>query len=281
LAASFLIQALAGVLAAGAIVALQVGPVGASVPQLLVVTGLTLTGFTIILYAFATEDASTVGPVLGLKVIFVALLESVLQWRAVPPGVATGAVVSLVGIALISQTDHWSLRPRDLLRPGILLMGVAGLAFAVSDMFVRRGVGLWGGPSAGLHFGLYSVLLSGACAVVALALLRPLRPALQALRLGGEFSWAAARGSAGLLSLNAVTILLFQVLFIASLGVGQLPTVSNILYNTRSLFIVALMAFLVLGRGSTVERAGGRAYLYRTGGVALTLSAVALALVWR
>ncbi|MHB9134058.1 MAG: hypothetical protein ACYDBB_23560 [Armatimonadota bacterium] len=38
------------------------------------------------------------------------------------------------------------------------------------------------------------------------------------------------------------------------------------------------MAFLVVGRGSTVERTGWRAYASRTSGAVLTLAAIGLAM---
>jgi hypothetical protein len=215
-----------------------------------------------------------VGPVLGLKVIFVALLESLVKQQSIGAGVYWGALVSLLGITFSSQTDRWSLHPRELLRPGVALMIGAALCLGVSDMFVRATIGRWHGDSWAVA--RYIALVLGLCAAFGLALLPVVGRAVKSVERICKLDWTAARALWWTLLLCAVSIFCVQYFFFTSIAVGQRITVTNILYNTRGLFLVAMAAFLTLSRGSHLERAGWRAYTYRAIGVLLTLGAIAL-----
>jgi drug/metabolite transporter (DMT)-like permease len=271
LPAALLVQMLAGVIAFIFLSAGQIAIVPSAMPYVLGVVAFALTGFILMMIANAWEDASVVAPVLGFKVIFLPFLELFFRHRHLSSGVWLGAVVSLVGLVFISQTDRWSLHPRDLLRPGVLLMMVTALLFSFSDIALKLAVDHWS------HLGVtgYALMLQGIVSAVLLALLARMRPVLI-----NPLNWPAIRTVRWPLLLSAVMAFGYQYLFFQAFALGNGLTQINILYNTRNLMVVLLMALLVLSGKTTVERVGWRAYTYRTVGALLTLAAVALAIVW-
>ncbi|HEY3377313.1 MAG TPA: EamA family transporter [Armatimonadota bacterium] len=272
-AGSFLVQAVSGALALLLIVFFRVPWHPGATWDMLAVVALSLTGFTFMMAAFSRDDASAVAPLIGLKVLFLTVLEACVFGHALGRGVWAGAVVSVVGITLAGQNDTWSLHPRDILRPGVLLMMAGAFFFAASDLFVKRTLHVWGGASLGVS--LYLVAMTGV--VTALLLLLFSRRLLHAG--GWVHAWPALRSALPVLLLCAGTNYLMQLfIFSAFASAGQV-TLPNIIYNTRNLFVVLIAAVLVLGAGSRVERLGPRGYAYRTSGALLTLSAIALALL--
>lgn len=274
LPATFLLQVIAGTIAVASILVSRVPYVPAAMPYVLGVVGVALVGFIFMMASFARDDASVVGPVLGLKVIFLALLESLMYGKSVGIGVWLGAVVSVIGITLISQTDEWSLHPRDLLRPGVLLMAICALTFSVSDLFLKQAINHWYGQSWGVT--VYIVSLMGMLS--ALIIFGAARlPALHTLELRAATRWTVVHPMRWALLISGVMLFLYQYLFFTAFSLGKQLTLINIIYNTRGLLLVVLMAVLVLGRGSKVEHAGWRAYVYRVSGAVLTLGAIVLA----
>jgi drug/metabolite transporter (DMT)-like permease len=280
LPATLVMQSCTGVIALGFILGGRVPLVPAAMPYVLAVAVVSSVGFVLIMAAMGREDASAVGPILGLKVIYLALLEPLMGGAAITPVLAGAALLSMAGVALVSQTDTWSLHPRDLLRPGVAMMAGAALCFAICDLCMKEALRRWESWPANL----YVVL---AMAVVSLLALGVLRLA----KAEGTVRWTAVRPVLGWIALSSVTIFLTQYFFFTAItqanvleaaqriSAGYAVTLVNILYNVRSLFVLVLAALLVLGGRSTIERAGPRAYLYRTAGTLLTLGAIVLAMV--
>lgn len=273
-ASSLLVQVASGTLAVGYLCVARLPLVTAALPQVLTVAVVSLVGFTLIMASFAREDASAVGPLLGVKVIFLAVLEWLLWGHGLGLGIWLGGLVSVAGMVCIAQHDRWSLHPRDLLRPGMLMMLAAALCFAICDLFVKQALQLWHG--SGLSVSLYLIAFTGGMAVLTLLLVPRMRPT--GWLAGDRSGW---RTAAWALPVSAVTNFFTQFLLFTAFAAGNSVTLPNILYNTRSLFVVLLAAGLVLGGGSTIEHAGWRAYTYRTIGAVLTLASVVLALVIR
>jgi drug/metabolite transporter (DMT)-like permease len=243
-------------------------------------------GFAFVMLAFTREDASVVAPVLGLKVLFLAVLESIINSHPVSLGVILGAVLSVAGLTLMSQNDKWSLHGKDLLRPGILFMGIAALSFAICDIFLRHAVVFW---TSHLAFTFYTVVLLAVVSSVILIII-PLaqrvahrrRQHIQGITFtpaAPRVSWQQCLDAGWPLVISATASTTSQYFLFTSFAIGKQVTLSNIVYNTRSLFVIAIMAALVLGQGNTIERAGKHAYLYRFSGVLLILAATACALV--
>ncbi len=276
LSATLLVQVITGVVALACILALGKRWTPGAGGAVLGAVAFSLAAFVLTMASFARDDASAVGPILGLKVVIVGVLESILNHHPMAPGVWAGAGMSMVGIAFLSQTDVWSLRPATLLRPGVALMAGAALGLSCSDVFVMRTMRRWGSDSWGAT--LYIILTLGVCALAGLWLLPRLQRQCRLTGLGEAVGWTTVRPILAPLLCSAVGIFLMQYCFFTSFAVGRSMTLTNIVYNVRGLFLVALAAIFVLGRGSDVERAGWRAYGYRTVGVLFTLGAIVLAL---
>jgi len=272
LQATFLIQILAALCSVPFIIALHQAPPTAAWLPVLVAVALGLGGYVVLMLAFTREDVSVVGPILGLKVIFLAVLESLLHRTIITPGVALGALVSMVGITFISQRDRWSLQTRDLLRPGVVLMAVAAFAYAVCDLFIKQAITNWNGNSLGVT--LYITCFMGVGSLLALA-------GQACWSTADRVQWSRIRPVLWPLLISGATVLGTQYALFTAFGLSTSVTFTNIVYNIRGLLIVGLTAFLVLGRGSTVERAGWRAYTFRATGAVLTLVAIVLVMYWK
>ena len=280
LPATFLTQIISGMIAVTCLLVWRIPWETAAMPFIFGVVMVAMTGFILTMAAFAREDASVVGPVLGLKVIALAVLESLVNGRGIGAGVWLGALLSVVGITLISQHDRWSLHPRDLLRPGVLMMALAAVIFSSSDMLLKGALNRW-------HEDFFAVTAyitagQGLYSVLALAILMRLPGPLPA-RWGyaPTLDWGALREIRWPLLVSAASLFGYQLFFFLAFARGQQLTLINILYNVRGLLMVLIMAFLVLGQSHTIERAGWRAYVYRGAGALLTLSSIALATLWR
>ncbi len=277
LPAAFLLQGICGVIAVVGILGGHVAPVAVAMPYVWAVVIIGLLGFALMMGALVREDASVVVPMLGVKVIFLALLEPLLLDKAVTPGIWAAAVISVIGLAFISQTDRWNLRPYHLLRPGVLMMIAAAGVFSISDLLLKQALNLWQGSSWGVTS--YVLSLQGILALCGLLVLSLLRsPMMGDFSLMRVSALGVLRPTQWALWLSALSAFAYQYAFFTAFSLGKQITQINILYNARNLLVILLMALLVLGHHSEVERVGWHAYLYRTIGAVLTLCAIVLAL---
>jgi drug/metabolite transporter (DMT)-like permease len=203
-------------------------------------------------------DVSLATPLLGVKVIFVALVGwlvfgarlDAVQWIAA--GLATA------GVAVMGFTD----RPGSG-RVGLTTLSALGCAacFALTDTMIQA----WGAA-----FGVWSFLALQffALGILSLTMLPFFGPG--ALRAPAQ-AWRWILAGAGLSALQAILIT-------GTIAVWKDATGVNVVYATRGLWSVALVWFA--GRWlQNAERhsAGQRAMLQRLAGAVLLLAAVALA----
>ncbi|HEX2949745.1 MAG TPA: hypothetical protein VHV83_09280, partial [Armatimonadota bacterium] len=277
LVASLIVQALSGVLAIATILILHVRWQPGASGEMIAVAVISMSAFTLMMISFEKDDASAVAPILGLKVIFLAIIESCTLGHAIGLGVPCGAVVSVVGVALSSQMDRWSLHPRDIWRPGVALMMLAALFLSICDLLVKRSLHAWQGDSLGIS--LYVVAMIGIISVVLLPVF--MRSTEQSRIPVDEHASNDRPVMVCAFLLCAVMSFLMQYFIFGAFSHSCEVTIPNIIYNSRSLMVVALAALLVLGKKSTVEQARSRAYAYRTFGALATLGAIALALLMK
>jgi len=217
--------------------------------------------------AYEREDASITGPILGLKVVILAVLESVMGLKPVGPGIWAGAFLATAGVVLLCQTGRWIPRLGTLIRPGIGLVALGAFLYAFADLNANRALVAWG---SGLAFGLHVNMATGLVAGAALLGLKVAgRDAVPPFRI----AFLPAASAAGLLGA--------QILLFMAFSATRAVTACNIVYSSRALLVVGLMALLVLGAGSKVEKAGGKTYLRRAAGAVLLLAGIVLALIGR
>jgi uncharacterized membrane protein len=214
--------------------------------------------------ALARSDASRVSPLLGLKIVLLALISALAlgatfsgaQWTAVGIAALAAVCLSRAGGALPKASLGWIL--------------LACANFSLSDLHIKMLVDLLQSPAGGpglvraSAFGAgLSYALSGLFAGGAFCLWRArLRPADRALWRGSlpfALAWFAA--------------MFFLFTTFGLIG----PVYGNIVQSTRGLISTGL-GFL-LARAGFVHleaRVGPRAWLYRAGAAALMIGAIAL-----
>lgn len=106
-----------------------------------VIAGLYILGLVFTFAAIERGDVSIATPIFGLKVVFVALLLTLLGLQELPMSVWYAASLATVGIAMIQWTG--SGHPRRVAFTIFLALGSA-LAYAMFDVLVQRWAPLWG-----------------------------------------------------------------------------------------------------------------------------------------
>jgi len=212
--------------------------------------------FTMI--ALRVGDVSITTPVLGVKVVLVALLTSLLLRERLTAGVWTAALLSSVGIGLL----HFS-RPRAGSRVGttILVAGLAASSYALFDVLVQKWSAAWGA-------GRFLPVMMGFAALYSL----PFRPARGDAVPGSEK--AAAWTIAG-----AVCLALQAILFVSSIAIYRQAAVANVLYSSRGLW--SILAVWAVGHwlGNYEARVSPGHLAWRIAG-ATTLIIAILCAVW-
>jgi drug/metabolite transporter (DMT)-like permease len=173
--------------------------------------------------ALSGGDVSVTTPVMGTKVILVALFSSVLRVGDVPLQWWIGAALSTAAIALLHVGGE--SRHRNVGRT-VLLAFASAAAFSFSDVLLQKWVPAWGAgnyfPPMFLLVGLFS------CAFVPF-----FRAPLTSMPVA---AWRWVAPGAGLLALN-------NAVFVLAIVLAGGATLANIIYSVRGLFsVVAVWA---------------------------------------
>lgn len=207
--------------------------------------------------ALTRGDVSVATPVLGSKVIFVALFAAWLGSERLDGALWLAVLLTAVATALFSSGGRRRADSGALLRS--LLYGfISAASYAVVDLSQQAWIPLWNFP----HY-LATVFLT--IAVLSLTLPPFFRGSLRAMP-AASWRWAAAGG----------TMLALQATGIAWSIVALGATTANVLYNSRGLWSVVLVWTIGPWFGNT-ERAHGRAVMTRRlAGSLILLGAIVL-----
>ena len=205
--------------------------------------------------ALSRGDVSVATPVLGSKVIFVALFTVLLGAAAVTPAMWAAVALTAVATALLGASARVK---RDALFRSLLYGFSAAAAFAFTDVLQQRWVKAWG-------FSHYAATMFLTVAVLSFGLVPFFRESLRALP-AAAWRWGLAGGA----------LLAVQALGIAWSIVNLGATTTNVLYNSRGIWSVVLVWSVGHWFGNA-ERTQGRAVMLRRFvGSALLLAAIAL-----
>ncbi len=208
--------------------------------------------------AITRGDVSVAAPVLGVKVVFVALLASLLRVGDVPAAWWAGAGLSTLGVALLNFGGG---RRGQRTGPTVALAGVCAVLFSLSDVLIQKWAPVWGPgqflPPMFLLVGIFSFGLL-AFARGGLADIRP-----------GAWRWVGLGAGC-----NGLTHFGFSL----TLGIWGHATAVNIVYSTRGLFSVLLVWWVGHWFTNTECHAGRRVLLARLAGAVAMLGAIALVL---
>lgn len=206
--------------------------------------------------AIRFADVSLVVPLLGTKVVFVALFSALLFDAPLEPEHWWAAGLTAASVLMLGATD---LKAKRGIGAGTLLAMFSGACFGLCDAQLQQ----WAGG-----FGLFNYLpvTLGLVALLSLVLTRAawnLGPPVT--RSGGQ--WLA--GAAALTALQGALICI-------AVGRYHDATGANVVYCTRGLWSVALVWFLGDALGNDERRTGGKKMFWRIAGALLMTVAVVL-----
>ena len=230
--------------------------------QPVVAGALFFAGQVFTLLAITTGDVSVATPVLGLKIVLVALLSVVLIGDPIGARLWTAAALSSVAIALLNLSPGHSHR-----RVGrtILLAALGAAAYASFDVLVQKFSPVWGTgrflPLAMAFGAAYSVALPTGRREVGRD--RESRPYAR---------WLAA---------GAMCFAVQGLMFMSAVSIYRQVTSANVLYSSRGLWSV--VGVWAVGHWFTnrEQHLGARVLVWRFIGAILLLAAIVMVLLNR
>ncbi len=215
------------------------------------------TGLIAQFYAFEKGDVSIIVPVLGLKVVGVALLSPWFTEDRVGARLWCAAVLCVIGIGLLNRR-HAGQSPRNI---GVTLMGAGFTAasFALFDVLVQRWGPVWGA-------GRFLPSVYAFNALFSFALIPKFDAPLSALP-ARTLKWLLP----GTILLGAQAIL-----FVGTLAVYGRATTANVMYASRGL--LSVIAVWIAGHWfkNRESHLGPRVLAGRMLGALFMLSAIVL-----
>ena len=219
-----------------------------------------LGGQMFIFLALQSGDVSVTTPVMGVKVLLVALLSQLLRAGDVPWQWWTGAGLSTAAVALLHFGEPHGQRSR--VGRTVLLAGMSALSVSMGDVLLQKWVVGWGSgrylPPMFLFNALYTF-----------AFVPFFRAPLWAL---DRRAWLWTGGGALLLAINNAGIAL-------AIAVWRTATSVNILYSLRGLVSVGLVWAIGHWFSNDEQHLTPRVFRFRLIGAGLMLAAIVLVLV--
>ncbi|MHA3770655.1 EamA family transporter [Verrucomicrobiota bacterium sgz303538] len=209
--------------------------------------------------ALSRGDVSVTTPVLGTKVIFVALLTVLLVGEPIRPSWWSAAVLTASATALLGGAKRGA--PRNQAAAASLLYAFpAALAFATTDVLQQKWARAWG-------FGHFAPVMFFVVALLSCALVPFFHGPLREL---SPSTWRALLPGSVLLSMQASGVAYSIIAFGGA-------TVVNILYNTRAIWSVMLVWTIGHWFSNTERMQGSGVMGQRLCGAMVLLAAIVLA----
>lgn len=247
----------------GAVVFLALLPFGGPFPvALLWQPALTAVLFLVAQFfnflALQQGDVSVATPVLGLKIVLVALFATLLHTQGVTPTLWVAAGLSSLGIALLNRTGG----TRHHIGTTILYSFLTAALYALSDVLLQKWLPAWG---TGRYLPVMLVFVAVFGFVAVPFFHAPLRQIPRA-------AWPWLLGGCVILSVQALVFSLTIALF-------HNATAANVLYGSRGLWSV--VAVWVVGHwfSNREQHLGAAVLRWRLAGALLMLVAVVLVMV--
>lgn len=237
-----------------------VWPLGGQIPawtqwwQPALVAVLFIGGQALAFLAFHRGDVSVATPVLGVKIVLVAVATTLIVGDRLGWQLWTGAALSTLALVALNRTDRGSAR-----RVGqtVLFAGGCALCFALFDVLVRKWASGWG---AGRFLPIMMLMVAG----MSLAA----HPVLHRGPLGirppaGRWLWS-----------GAALIGLQSTVFVTTIAVFKNVAAENVVFSSRGLWSVALVWLVGHWFHSQEKTLGGKVLAWRLTGAALMTAAI-------
>ena len=212
--------------------------------------------------ALGSGDVSIATPALASKVVFVALLSLGVPGSRPDPDLWLAVGLTMAGMILLNSGPRVRHASRPLVTLGWSLL--AAFSFAAADILVQVGA-----PRAG--FTLFMPVMFGVVALVSVPTLMPRLPRGDAVQARpGAWRW----GTIGitLLALQATTVA-------AAIGIYGDATGVNVVYGSRGLWSVILVALVAKHLGVAEGTRNPVTLIVRLAGSVLILAAVIVVVV--
>ncbi len=213
--------------------------------------------------AMQRGDVSLVTPVLGSKVVFVALGSTLFIAGSMQPLMWLAAVITTAGIFLMSATDFKTPKGARLAGPVVMAL-VSAAFFAFADVFLQRWAPVFG-PK------MFLAIMSGTTGALSLLAIT-LLPKAPRIPWNRATRWSVA-GSA-LIATQSMLLGLSLAFFNDAIGV-------NVVYATRGMWSLAVVALLGPLLGNRERHDSGKAYGIRVVAGALLMTGVVCAVIAR
>jgi uncharacterized membrane protein len=219
-----------------------------------------LIGQTFTFLALKEGDVSVTAPVMGTKVLLVALFTLVLRAGSVSTQwwVAAGLSTAAVGLLHFGEPHAGRMKVGRT----VVLTGLSALAFSLNDVLLQKWAAPWGS-------GRYVTLMFVFTAIYTFSFVPFFRAPLRAL---DRRAWGWAGAGAVLLAVNNAAIAV-------AIAVWKSPIAVNILYSLRGLLSVVLVWAVGHWFANEEKHLAPRVFRVRLAGAALMLAAVVLVLV--
>ena len=219
-----------------------------------------LGGQTFTFLALQKGDVSVTAPVMGTKVLMVALFTLVLRAGAVSTQWWVAAGLSTAAVGLLHFGEPHAGRTR--VGQTVMLTSVSALSFSLGDVLLQKWSGAWGS-------GRYVTLMFLFTAIYTFAFVPFFRAPLRAL---DRRAWCWSGAGAVVLAVNNAAIAV-------AISVWKSPIAVNILYSLRGLFSVGLVWAIGHWFANEEQHLSPRVFRVRLAGAALMLTAIVLVLL--
>jgi drug/metabolite transporter (DMT)-like permease len=232
------------------------GPVNWDLLWAPVLTGLFFfTGQVFTFVAIRLGDVSVQAPVMGTKVLFVAFFTVILQAGPVPLSWWGAACLTTLAIALLGISSAWRTA-RSWLR-GIGFALIASIFFALSDILIQL-------HAQAMQAWVYIALTMVTVGLLSLAVIPFFREGLHRV---SRRAWPSLLAGSLVLAVQCLGMAI-------ALGFYGRATAANILYSSRGLWSIVLVALIGVWFGNREYHAGRRVMVQRLAGAALLLTAI-------
>ncbi len=203
-------------------------------------------------------DVSVATPVMGLKIIFVAVFTTVLLTTGVSLKLWAAAGLGSLAIALLNRTDGGA---HQHIGKTILYAGSSATMFAIFDVLVQKWAPAWG-------LGRFLPVMLGFVALFSAAFV----PLFHApLRTVPRAAWPWLLGGCLFIGLQSL-------IFVSALARFGGATTANVLYSSRGLWSVVAVWAIGHWFKNREQQLGARVLRWRLAGAALMMAAIVLVL---
>lgn len=204
-------------------------------------------------------DVSLATPVLGIKIVLVAVFTTLLTGELVTPRLWIAAGLSSLAIVLLNWTrgSH-----HHHVTTTILAAGSSAAAFALFDVLVQMWSPAWG-------IGRFPSVMLGFVALFALSFIPQFPAPLSAVNRGA-WQWLLA---------GSVVLGVQSLLFIVAVGQFGDATAANVMYSSRGLWSVALVWLIGHWFKNKEQHLGASVLRWRLVGAAVMMAAILLVLL--